>query len=75
MNHAARALSFQSAFVPGRILSGGDVGRKKEIIMLEIGKMAPSFRLPAFPEGEITLEDLRGRPVLFYFYPKDNTSG
>lgn len=43
--------------------------------MLEIGKKAPSFRLPAFPEREVSLEDLSGKRALLFFYSKDNTSG
>jgi peroxiredoxin len=43
--------------------------------MVEIGKKAPSFRLSAFPEKEVSLEDLRGKRALFFFYSKDNTSG
>jgi thioredoxin-dependent peroxiredoxin len=42
--------------------------------MLEIGKKAPSFRLPALPEKDISLDDLRGKKALFFFYSKDNTS-
>jgi peroxiredoxin Q/BCP len=43
--------------------------------MVEVGKKAPSFRLPAFPERDVSLEDLIGKQVLFFFYVKDNTSG
>jgi thioredoxin-dependent peroxiredoxin len=43
--------------------------------MVEIGKKAPSFRLPAFPEKEVSLDSLRGKQALFFFYSKDNTSG
>jgi len=39
------------------------------------GDMAPDFRLPAFPEGEVELSGLRGKYVVLYFYPKDNTPG
>lgn len=43
--------------------------------MIETGKAAPSFRLAAVPEREITLEGLAGKAALFFFYSKDNTSG
>ena len=43
--------------------------------MVEIGKKAPSFCLPAFPEKEVSLDDLGGKQALFFFYSKDNTSG
>jgi peroxiredoxin Q/BCP len=37
--------------------------------------MAPDFTLPAEPGGEVTLSDYRGKKVVLYFYPKDNTPG
>jgi peroxiredoxin Q/BCP len=45
-----------------------------------IGEKAPAFRAVAvggeFGDGrEIALEDLRGTPVVLYFYPKDDTPG
>jgi peroxiredoxin Q/BCP len=43
--------------------------------MLTEGTMAPDFRLPADGGGEVALSDHRGRKVVLYFYPKDNTSG
>ena len=43
--------------------------------MLEIVTKAPSFSLPD-QNGQIhTLEEYRGRKIVLYFYPKDNTSG
>ncbi|HIZ22011.1 MAG TPA: thioredoxin-dependent thiol peroxidase [Candidatus Blautia faecigallinarum] len=43
--------------------------------MLETGIMAPSFSLPD-QNGEMhTLEEYRGRKVILYFYPRDNTPG
>ncbi len=43
--------------------------------MVEEGKPAPDFELES-DEGEtVTLSSLRGKPVVLYFYPKDNTSG
>jgi peroxiredoxin Q/BCP len=35
----------------------------------------PDFDLPAHPEGRLRSSDLRGRPTVLYFYPKDSTSG
>ncbi|OQX74920.1 MAG: thioredoxin-dependent thiol peroxidase [Campylobacteraceae bacterium 4484_4] len=43
--------------------------------MLEIGTKAPDFCLPNQDETEICLRDLRGKWVVLYFYPKDNTPG
>jgi peroxiredoxin Q/BCP len=42
---------------------------------LTIGTQAPAFSLPATDGREISLESLKGRKVVLYFYPKDNTSG
>lgn len=43
--------------------------------MLEIGTKAPAFSLPD-QNGEIhTLEEYKGKKVILYFYPKDNTQG
>jgi peroxiredoxin Q/BCP len=42
---------------------------------VEEGKKAPDFTAPTDGGGKIKLSDLRGRPVILYFYPKDNTSG
>lgn len=41
---------------------------------MQAGDMAPDFTAPT-PEGELTLSSLRGRPVVLYFYPKDDTPG
>lgn len=43
--------------------------------MLEAGTMAPEFKLPDQNGDYHTLEEYRGRKVILYFYPKDNTSG
>ena len=42
---------------------------------VEAGQKAPGFDLPTDGGGRVRLEDLRGRPVVLYFYPKDDTSG
>lgn len=39
------------------------------------GNKAPSFSLPTTDGLEIGLESLKGRKVVLYFYPKDDTSG
>jgi peroxiredoxin Q/BCP len=43
--------------------------------MLQEGTMAPDFTLPADGSGEVSLSDYRGKKIVLYFYPKDNTSG
>jgi peroxiredoxin Q/BCP len=42
---------------------------------LEPGVKAPAFRLPSDAGTTVALKDLKGRPVVLYFYPKDDTSG
>ena len=43
--------------------------------MLEIGTKAPAFELPD-QNGHIqTIEGYKGKKVILYFYPKDNTAG
>ena len=43
--------------------------------MLEVGNKAPSFTLVGDDGKEYSLEDYKGKKVLLYFYPKDNTPG
>ncbi|MBV9288354.1 MAG: peroxiredoxin [Hyphomicrobiales bacterium] len=42
---------------------------------LEVGDAAPDFALPTDGGGRARLADLRGKAVVLYFYPKDDTSG
>lgn len=43
--------------------------------MLEIGTKAPAFELPDQNGIMHTLEEFKGKKVILYFYPKDNTPG
>ena len=43
--------------------------------MVKEGKAAPKFTLPSSEGGEVSLEDLKGKTVVLYFYPKDDTPG
>ncbi len=43
--------------------------------MLSEGDMAPDFKLPGSDGKEHSLSGLRGKYVVLYFYPKDNTPG
>ena len=43
--------------------------------MLEVGTKAPAFSLPDQNGTIHTLEEYKGKRVVLYFYPKDNTSG
>ena len=41
----------------------------------KVGSPAPSFSLPADSGGEVTLAGQKGKWVVLYFYPRDNTPG
>lgn len=43
--------------------------------MVSEGKEAPDFSLRADDGKEVSLSDFRGKKVVLYFYPKDNTPG
>jgi len=43
--------------------------------MLQAGDEAPDFSLESDEGDTVTLSALRGRPVVFFFYPKDDTPG
>ncbi|MDB5098667.1 MAG: Peroxiredoxin [Cyanobacteria bacterium RYN_339] len=43
--------------------------------MLEVGQPAPDFTLPDQAGNPVSLKALRGKPVVLYFYPKDDTPG
>lgn len=43
--------------------------------MLEIGMKAPDFTLKDKDGNEVSLSDFKGKKVVLYFYPKDNTPG
>jgi len=43
--------------------------------MLEIGNAAPAFCIQNQDEVEICLRDLKGKWIVLYFYPRDNTPG
>ena len=43
--------------------------------MPEISQPAPDFTLPATGGHDVTLSDLKGSPVVLFFYPRDDTPG
>jgi peroxiredoxin Q/BCP len=43
--------------------------------VIEEGKPAPDFELQSDNGETVSLKDLRGKPVVLYFYPKDDTPG
>jgi peroxiredoxin Q/BCP len=42
---------------------------------VEAGNKAPDFTLPADDGSRVKLSQLRGKPVVLYFYPRDDTPG
>jgi len=42
---------------------------------LKVGDKAPDFTLPTGSGGRFSLKDVKGKKVVIYFYPKDDTSG
>ena len=42
---------------------------------VEVGDKAPDFSLPADNGGTVSLKALKGKTVVLYFYPKDDTPG
>jgi peroxiredoxin Q/BCP len=42
---------------------------------LKVGAKAPDFSLPTGDGKKVSLKDLKGKKVVLYFYPKDNTPG
>ncbi|MGN6550884.1 MAG: peroxiredoxin [Pararhizobium sp.] len=42
---------------------------------VSVGAIAPDFALPRDGGGTVSLSEQKGRPVVLYFYPKDDTSG
>ena len=47
----------------------------KPVIQVKEGDTAPDFTAVTNGGGEVTLSDFRGKWVVLYFYPKDNTPG
>ena len=48
---------------------------KEGAMAIQEGKAAPAFTLPDTNGNKVALKDFRGKHVILYFYPKDNTSG
>lgn len=44
-------------------------------VKIEMGKKVPNFKIPSSSGEEFSLASKKGKKVLLYFYPKDNTPG
>ena len=42
---------------------------------LKVGDKAPEFKLKDSADKEVSLKDFKGKKIILYFYPKDNTPG
>lgn len=42
---------------------------------MKIGERAPDFTLEASNDTKVSLDDYKGKNIVLYFYPKDNTPG
>lgn len=49
--------------------------KKGDTPVVEVGRPAPDFTLQDQNGQDVTLSKLKGKPVVLYFYPKDNTPG
>lgn len=68
------------ALVAAGVMAVGAFGFKAHGLMaadnlLQPGTMAPDFTLPSQSDAAISLKSYRGKYVVLYFYPKDQTSG
>ena len=61
--------------MPHRGMGGGLALTTKGVTMLELGSEAPSFTLEDSDGKQVRLEDFRGKKVVLWFYPKDDTPG
>ena len=52
-----------------------DKGKRRASRMPRVGEMAPEFVALTQDEATLALRDLRGRNVVLYFDPKDDTPG
>ena len=41
----------------------------------KVGELAPEFRLPSTDGKEVSIKDFKGKNIILYFYPKDDTPG
>ena len=71
--YAAEGEPFDENTIPHIRMTKRTLGGKR--MSLEVGDKAPSFTLPADGGGKVALKDLKGKKIVLYFYPKDDTSG
>ena len=62
------------------VVVGGLIGAKARAFAasdapVAVGSVAPAFTLPSQTDANVSLKDYKGKYVVLYFYPKDQTSG
>ena len=73
----ARAIYQRIVEEPARArrLAASKRGQRERRMSVDVGKKAPDFTAATDGGKKLKLSDLRGKPVVLYFYPKDDTSG
>jgi peroxiredoxin Q/BCP len=61
--------------VPGNGRHSNGLGDQSVTSRIQVGKSVPDFRLKATGDQVISLKSLRGKTIVLYFYPKDDTPG
>jgi peroxiredoxin Q/BCP len=61
--------------VGGSKQGGGRAAGERTTRTIQEGKQAPDFVLASSEGGELRLKELKGKTVVLYFYPKDDTPG
>jgi thioredoxin-dependent peroxiredoxin len=56
-------------------VKSGTAARRKAAARVAPGRKVPDFTLPATGDQNVRLKALRGRKLVLYFYPRDNTPG
>ncbi len=63
------------ALILGMVTLGGFVTKAHAADSVAIGATAPNFTLPSQEDKPVSLSDYKGKWVVLYFYPKDQTQG
>ena len=63
------------ALILGMVTLGGFITKAHAADSIAIGATAPNFTLPSQEDKPVSLSDYKGKWVVLYFYPKDQTQG
>jgi len=70
-----KAILIVVILIAGAIAVFAFTNRSSAAVVPHAGEMAPDFKLPSQDGSPVALKDFRGKWVVLYFYPKDNTHG